>query len=198
MSKINRLFILLFTCIWIAGCSPSTSEQESSKPNQPLSEEKMSGSSNIQVKFTQEGEHPEAAIIQLINEATSTLDIAIYSINYDPIVEAVVKAAERGVKVRMITDLSHAEEKAKQKKVLELVNNAGIPIKVNTHDGKMHLKMMIADGNKVETGSFNYLKSSIEENDDVAVFIEDESVGEQFQQAFNKMWDDSVRFSEYK
>lgn len=197
MRNMNRLLTLLLTCVFIAGCSPSAADQEAPIKNLP-SGESTPGSPNVQVKFTQEGDHPEEAIIQMINEATSTLDIAIYSINYEPIVEAVTNAAERGVKVRVITDVSHAEEKAKQKKALELVKNAGIPIKVNTHDGKMHLKMMIADGTKVETGSFNYLKTSIEENDDVAVFIEDESVGEQFQLAFNKMWDDPARFTEFK
>ncbi|MFC7680919.1 phospholipase D-like domain-containing protein [Paenibacillus sp. GCM10028914] len=199
MRKMNRVITLslLATGVFIAGCSSSTAEQEAPIQNPP-SGETATISPNVQVKFTQEADHPEEAIIQMINGATSSLDIAIYSINYEPIVEAVINAAGRGVNVRMITDLSHAEEKAKQKKALELIQAAGIPVKVNTHDGKMHLKMMIADGNKVETGSFNYLKSSVEENDDVAVFIEDDEVGKQFQLAFNNMWDNTERFTEYK
>ncbi|WP_054957219.1 phospholipase D-like domain-containing protein [Paenibacillus dakarensis] len=188
---------LLVTCVSIAGCSSRPVEQETAKKNQAPGEN-VSSSPSVQVKFTQEGDHPEELIIQLINGTASTLDIAIYSINYEPIVEAVINAAERGVNVRMITDLSHAEEKAKQKKALELLQDAGVPIKVNSHDGKMHLKMIIADGNKVETGSFNYLKSSVEENDDVAVFIEDDEVGRKFQSAFNNLWDNTERFKEYK
>lgn len=197
MKKMNRWIALLIACMFVAGCSSNAVKQDSSSSKTPSSEV-ASGLSNIQVKFTQEGDHPEEAIIDLIDGATSTLDIAIYSINFGPIVDAVLEAADRGVNVRIISDLNHAEEKAKQKKALDRMKSSGIPIKVNTHDGKMHLKMMVADSNKVEAGSFNYLKSSIAENDDVAVIIEDEAVGKQFEDAFNNMWNNTDRFGDYK
>lgn len=193
----------------VTGCTAG--KQESKPANQPLtdqtsanqapsgpsSQQAPASSSDIQVNFTQQGDHPEEAIIQLIKEAKDTLDIAIYSLNYEPIIDAIVDAAGRGVHVRVITDQEHAAEKGKQQNALKRIAKAGIPIKMNSHDGKMHLKMLVADSKSVEAGSFNYLKSSVEENDDVALIIHDPYVGKQFEDAFNQMWNDQNRFTDY-
>ncbi|MBT2762373.1 phospholipase D-like domain-containing protein [Paenibacillus sp. ISL-20] len=53
------------------------------------------------------------------------------------------------------------------------------------------------DGTKVEVGSFNYLQSSVEENDDVSVIIEDQATGASFESAFNNMWNDGEAFKDY-
>lgn len=46
----------------------------------------------------------------------------------------------------------------------------------------------------MEVGSFSYLQSAVEENDDVAVNIHDEATGASFESAFNNMWNDGEAF----
>ncbi|WP_162487661.1 hypothetical protein [Paenibacillus sp. LC231] len=46
-------------------------------------------------------------------------------------------------------------------------------------------------------GSFNYLQSAVEENDDVVVNIHDEATGASFESAFNYMWNDGEAFKVY-
>ncbi len=58
------------------------------------------------------------------------------------------------------------------------------------------MKMLVADGVNVEAGSFNYLDSSVKENDDVAVIIRDDQVGRRFEAAFDRMWNDKDRFED--
>ncbi|WP_339267018.1 phospholipase D-like domain-containing protein [Paenibacillus sp. FSL K6-1330] len=53
------------------------------------------------------------------------------------------------------------------------------------------------DGTKVEVGSFNYFQSAVEENDDIAVIIQDEATGASFESAFNNMWNDGEAFKDY-
>lgn len=206
MRKGMTYFILLYAISTIiAGCSSTegstagfSNGKKGNEPNDHTSFEKQATTqARVDTYFTREGDHPEEAIIRLVNETQTTLDIAIYSINYEPIVDAVIDAASRGVDVRLITDAAHAEEKGKQAKALDRILSAGVPIKVNAHDGKMHLKMIIADGKKVEAGSFNFLQSAVEENDDVAIIIEDEATGAHFESAFTSMWDDGKAFKDY-
>ncbi|WP_213643766.1 phospholipase D-like domain-containing protein [Paenibacillus lautus] len=205
MRRRMTYLILLFAISAVAaGCSLTEGDmdglsngEKGNESTENASFEKRTTQARVDTYFTREEDHPEEAMIRLIEEAQSTLDIAIYSINYEPIVDAVIDAAKRGVHVRLITDATHAEEKGKQAKALENIRSAGIPVKVNAHNGKMHLKMMIADGTKVEMGSFNYLQSAVEENDDVAVIIQDEATGASFESAFNNMWNDGEAFKDY-
>lgn len=196
MTILNRVIVTIVLCGVISGCSSTAADQETAlKSTTP--EDAAASPAKVQVNFAQEGDHPEEAIINMIKETKSTLDVAIYSINYEPIVDAIIDAAGRGVKVRIITDQEHVVEKDKQQNALELMKKAGIPIKVNAHGGKMHLKMMISDSGKVEAGSFNYLKSSVKENDDVALIIQDDSTAKTFENAFNNMWNDTKGFKDY-
>lgn len=177
---------------------PSTGKEGAGSASvEEVVEKQVMTSPGVATYFTREGDHPEEAIVQLIEEAQSTLDIAIYSINLEPIVDAMIEAANRGVNVRLITDAAHAKEKGKQAKAIQNLRSAGIPVKVNAHDGKMHLKMMIADGKTVEVGSFNYLQSAAEENDDVAVIIQDAAAAASFAAAFLNMWNDDQAFEDY-
>ncbi|WP_237391794.1 phospholipase D-like domain-containing protein [Paenibacillus dendrobii] len=205
----KQIFSIALLSMVVTGCTadkqeikpanPSSNDQTSAvqEPSNSSTQHASAAASDVQAKFTQEGDHPEQAVIQLMNDTKSTLDIAIYSLDYKPIIDAIVDAAGRGVSVRLITDQEHAAEKSKQKDAIQRMMTAGIPVKVNSHSGKMHLKMLVADGSSVEAGSFNYLKSSVEENDDVALIIHDAAVGRQFENAFNNMWNDKERFSDY-
>ncbi|MET3545349.1 phosphatidylserine/phosphatidylglycerophosphate/cardiolipin synthase-like enzyme [Paenibacillus favisporus] len=197
MKVINSSVSAILLCAAVSGCSAASDEQQgqgSSAHNGAVTE---GSAADVQALFTSEGERPEKAIVQLIKEAKSSLDIAVYSISYEPVVTAIIDAADRGVRVRLITDRAHAEEKGKQKKALKRIREASVPVKVNAHEGKMHLKMLIADQSRVEAGSMNYLESSAQENDDVVLIIKDAAVAAKFEQAFSHLWDDADRFTDW-
>ncbi|WP_168928824.1 phospholipase D-like domain-containing protein [Paenibacillus dokdonensis] len=208
MPRWNPWIMAALICGLLSGCGADgqADKQASGAANEPLEPQEQAksgqqasgGESSIQTYFVQNGDHPEQAIIGLINDAKSTLDVAIYSLNYDPIVDAIANAAGRGVRVRLITDQEHADGKEKQQDALKQIMKAGVPVKVSSHKGKMHLKMLIADGKSVEAGSFNYLKSSVKENDDVALIIHDATVVRTFEDTFNRMWDDKDRYQDYE
>ncbi|OZB96646.1 phospholipase D-like domain-containing protein [Paenibacillus sp. XY044] len=198
MRVINSSVSVILLCAAVTGCSAASEEQPKQGGSGNNGGVTEGSTADVQALFTSEGEHPEEAIVQLIVEAKSSLDIAVYSISYEPIVTAIIDAAERGVQVRLITDQGHAEEKGKQKKALKMIREAGVPIKVNAHEGKMHLKMLIADQSRVEAGSMNYLESSAQENDDVVLIIKDAAVAAKFEKTFSHLWDDADRFTDWK
>jgi HKD family nuclease len=173
------LFIFL-AVLFLGGCAKTAS----------VSQDQVS---NVEWSFTQAGQHPERQLIQVINSAQKSLDIAIYSLTYPDIVDAIKKAKQRGVEVRIITDSIQSGGKT-QKEALKLLGSAGIPIKMNTHSGLMHLKMTVADGKIGTTGSFNYTKSASTTNDEMLIVFRDESVAQSFQTQFQRMWSDTKGF----
>lgn len=58
--------------------------------------------------FTRAWQHPDELLVNTINQAHSSLDIAIYSITKYNIVNAIVAAKKRGVNIRIITDRTEA------------------------------------------------------------------------------------------
>jgi len=151
------------------------------------------------IEWTFEGKNQEKLLIEVIKSAKSTLDIAIYSLTDPDIVGAIKDAKKRGVNVRIITDKQQAAGKT-QTEALKLLGSAGIPIKINSHSGLMHLKMTIADKKIATTGSFNYSKAASESNDEILVVIRNADVAKNFTAEFEKMWNDKKRFAtaEYK
>ncbi len=69
----------------------------------------------VSFAFSQKANDPQALLLQAIDRANKTLDIAIYNLEDPKIAQAILDAKERGVRVRVITDASKATKKAKQK-----------------------------------------------------------------------------------
>ncbi len=81
--------------------------------------------------------------------------------------------------------------------MLKSLVKAGIPVKIDTHSGLMHLKVTIADGKIATTGSYNYTKSAEETNDEVFVVLRDEKAAQDFGTEFEKMWNDPKSFRNF-
>ena len=150
----------------------------------------------IQYYFPRGNQPPKPVLIGIINNAKQSLDIAIYSITDTDIVNAIAAAKERGVNVRLITDANQSAGKYQQA-ALTILRNAGITIKINKHAGLMHLKVAIADGQIVTTGSFNYSQAAEDTNDEVFVVISNAQAAADFESQFERMWNDTKGFIEF-
>lgn len=104
------------------------------------------------------------ALISEINNATSTIDGAFYEIRYQPFVDALIQAKNRGVSIRIMTDSDYITNSYTQQLV-----DAGIPVKGDNRSAIMHDKYAIIDGkdvwmgstNATDTGNFNNYNNSI-------------------------------------
>lgn len=112
------------------------------------------------------------------------------------IVNAIIDAKKRGVKVRLISDKQESGSKA-QREELDLIKAAGIPIKINSHRGIMHIKSSIVDNKIATTGSYNYTENATKENDEVFVILNSEKAAQDFEKQFQRMWNDSANFSDF-
>lgn len=127
-------------------------------------------------------------LLKFINSATKSIDIAIYSINLETIVEALIKKSKK-VKVRIVCDKLQA--KGVKSKVLHLLEN-GVNIRYGKQKGIMHDKFTIVDNNMVQTGSFNYTNHASVANRENQIYLGNSSVVGRFADRFETIWDSSV------
>ncbi|RKP55404.1 phospholipase D family protein [Cohnella endophytica] len=181
---IKKLIIIPAITLSLIGCSTYVN---------PTTQNSNVGGTDLEWAFTKSDQHPEKLLISVIDSAKSTLDVAIYSLTYPDIVDAIKNAKKRGVKIRLITDKQQSGGKT-QTEALKLLGSAGVPMKINKHSGLMHLKMVVADNKIATTGSFNYSKAASTTNDEVLMVIRKEEVAKSFAAEFEAMWNDDKGF----
>jgi type IV secretion system protein VirD4 len=108
-------------------------------------------------------------VMSLILEAKQELLFAAYSFTSKEIAFALVEAKGRGVDVRGVVD--HAQNDAEQGgyKAVDYLISQDIPIVRSENYSAMHHKFMVADGQHVQIGSFNYTSSANLRNAETAI-----------------------------
>ena len=127
-------------------------------------------------------------LISVINTAKKTLDIAIFSITHPEIAESIVKAKQRGVKVRMVVDKGQSSGTRSQTD--ELVSSQ-VSIKIGNSGKIMHDKYCIIDNKILETGSFNYTMNATLFNTENQIYITDKKVIKKYKVNFERLWDEA-------
>ena len=140
---------------------------------------------------------PADHLIALYAHARRYIYVAIYGMTFPPIVKALIDAKKRGVDVRVITDRGQGND-PKQQRALEALHLADIPIRVNQHDGLMHLKQVVIDDEINTTGSMNQTTSGHRYNDERLDVIADRVITVKVRDKFLAMWNDPVRYEEWK
>jgi phosphatidylserine/phosphatidylglycerophosphate/cardiolipin synthase-like enzyme len=100
----------------------------------------------------------DAKLVQLMDHATRTLDVADYDFDLANVADAMARAAKRGARVRMVTDsdtLDNTKDAAVQA-AFQTLKDASIPIVPDGRPPIMHNKFTVVDGEWVEMGSWNY------------------------------------------
>lgn len=145
----------------------------------------------IQVYFTAPaGDHGTGhegidSLVELIDQATTQVDVAAYDLDLEPVAEAMIRAHERGVRVRLVTDGSNADEP-----VVQQLRLSGIPVVARPEEdrGLMHDKFVVVDGFRVWTGSWNLTENGTYRNDNNAVLIDSHYLAEDYAAEFEEMF----------
>lgn len=153
-------------------------------------------SGNIEVLYAPD-DAPLDRVVMLYQQAKHYIYVSVYGLTYPRAVEALVAAKKRGVDVRMLTDQERTQE-VKQHSALRTLRLAGIPIRVNQHDGLMHLKQVVIDDEINTSGSMNHTTSGNRYNDERMDIITDRATSMRAREQFLSMWNDQVRFAEWK
>jgi len=142
----------------------------------------------VEVGFSPEGS-AEALVVNLINKAQQQILLMGYSFTSPRVVKALVAAKQRGVDVRIVLD-AHGNENKSSRAAMNLIVNAGIPLRTNAAYKIQHDKVIITDGQNVETGSFNYSSAAAHANSENALVLWDMSeVATVYTKHWQSRWD---------
>ena len=146
----------------------------------------------IEVLYAPE-DAPLDRVVALYHRAQRYIYVSVYGLTYPRAVEALVAAKKRGVDVRMLTDQERTQD-AKQSSALHTLRLAGIPIRVNQHDGLMHMKQVIIDDEVNTSGSMNHTTSGNRYNDERMDIVTDHAISVKAREKFLALWNDRVRY----
>jgi phosphatidylserine/phosphatidylglycerophosphate/cardiolipin synthase-like enzyme len=149
-------------------------------------------SANLEVYYSPE-DAPLDRVVTLYQHAKRYIYVSVYGLTYPRAVEALVAARKRGVDVRMLTDQERSQD-FKQHSALQTLHLAGIPIRINRHDGLMHLKQVVIDDEINTSGSMNHTTSGNRYNDERMDVITDRTISVMAREKFLAMWNDQDRY----
>jgi phosphatidylserine/phosphatidylglycerophosphate/cardiolipin synthase-like enzyme len=176
--KIRSFVLLIFLCA-------NTAFSFSEKPT--LSKKTVKSPQDLDTCFSPDEPCAEK-LLQFINSAEKTLDMAIYSINLDDLVESLIKKSEK-IKVRIVCDRVQAH--GAKSKVHYLLEN-GVNIRYGKQKGIMHDKFSIVDNKMIETGSFNYTNHASTSNQENQLYLANQSVVDRYRDRFEQIWETST------
>ncbi|MBN1920344.1 MAG: DUF1669 domain-containing protein [Anaerolineae bacterium] len=122
-------------------------------------------------------------LAQAIDSTTSTIDIAAYDLNISAVVDALVRAHQRGVTVRLVVEGDYQQRDGPTE-----LQKVGAPVVIERRDPYMHNKFMVLDGRTVWTGSWNFAYNETYRNDNNVVIINSEAMAENYTAEFEEMF----------
>lgn len=122
-----------------------------------------------------------------IDSARLTVDVAIYSMSLRSIRDALIRAHERGVQVRMVMESDNMDRSAPQALI-----EAGIPILGDRRQGLMHDKFVVIDRSEVWLGTMNFTYSGTYEDNNQLIHIRSVEMAENYTTEFEEMFIDDM------
>lgn len=109
--------------------------------------------------------------------AKRSIYVQAYGLTSYSIINQLVAASRRGVKVRAILDSTNFSE---SKSIVEDLRYAGVEVIRDKVSGIAHNKIMIIDGLKVITGSFNFTEAADKRNAENVLLIQDKRIAAEY------------------
>jgi phosphatidylserine/phosphatidylglycerophosphate/cardiolipin synthase-like enzyme len=130
-------------------------------------------------------------LLKEINSADESVHLIVFEIDNDDdptkeLIDALVRAKEKGVDVKIVTDgalFNHKEN-------YDYLVNLGLDVKSDTNELVTHNKLVIIDSEKVIVGSSNWSYHSLVKNHESNVLITNSSIANEFEDYFQEVWDD--------
>ncbi|WP_435077915.1 phospholipase D-like domain-containing protein [Halococcus sp. AFM35] len=156
---------------------------------------------NVSIESTQllaAPDNAESALIERLDGADESIDIVQASIGSrkQPFLRAAIRAAERGVDVRILLGgawYSEEDNGALAEWLNRKANAENLPLEAKVAESgsrfeKIHAKGVIIDGEEVVVGSMNWNNNSARQNREVALVLDGEEAGKYYGRVFDADW----------
>lgn len=128
----------------------------------------------------------ENRLIELVDGAEESIDLAAYVLDHEGFVEALERAAGRGVRLRVVSDSEVGPDRSEW--AFDRLEAAGAELTLQRDDGfASHNKFMVVDGRLVWMGSTNFSETGLRWNNNASLLIESEEVAADFTRELEQM-----------
>jgi len=126
---------------------------------------------------------PDEDLVAAVEGAQTSVDIAIYNLSLPNMQDALLRAAQRGVIVRLVM-----ESESLDGRVPQYLMAHGIDIVGDRREGLMHNKFMVIDRREVWTGSMNYTATGAYQDHNHILRIVSEQLAHNYTLEFEEMF----------
>jgi cardiolipin synthase len=132
-------------------------------------------------------------VLSMINEAKSSIHIALFTFTHPQILNALIKAKERGVDLHVAIDF-YAAHGASKKAIATLKKGEIFPL-IGQRGKLLHHKWALIDGSKLLLGSANWTESAFRSNEDCIFILHD--LKDPQKKYLRKLWKEIERNSQH-
>ncbi len=126
-----------------------------------------------------------AVLLEAIGSAENELDVMLYQFSYAPLIDALISASNRGVRVRVLLD----RQIASNLHTAERLAFSGVSVRwASKQFASTHAKVMVVDAQTVFVGSTNWSRHAMELNREAAVLVRSADVARAFLDVFESDW----------
>ena len=131
-------------------------------PFQPLKQQ--TDLQTIELWFLPDDKGALQRLLDVIQNAKSSIHVAMFTFTNKNLIQALVDAHRRGVQVDVVIDNESARKTSF--KAFQRLKREGIPTAISNRNGLLHHKLMVVDDLIVATGSANWTEAAFTKNDD--------------------------------
>ena len=128
----------------------------------------------------------DGPIVDAIDGARLSIDVAAYSLGLNSVRNALLRAYDRGVTVRVVMESTNMDRSDPQ-----IMIEAGVPIIGDNRQGLMHDKFLVIDKSEVWLGAMNFTDSGAYEDNNHLMRIHSTKIAENYSVEFNEMFEDN-------
>lgn len=127
----------------------------------------------------------DGPLVEAIDAARLSIDVAAYSLTLNSVRNALIRAHNRGVTVRMVMESTNMDRSDPQQLI-----EAGVPIVGDNQEGLMHNKFMVIDRSEVWMGSMNFTDAGAYDDNNNLFRIRSTKMAENYTKEFEEMFVD--------
>lgn len=143
------------------------------------------GDAAVEVAFSPD-DGAQARILRWLGGAEETVEVMAFTLTADPIAEALLDAAGRGVQVRGVIEAERFDDLGSDVRELR---SQGIDFRLDSNPETMHHKVILIDNETVITGSYNFTRSAEERNDENLVILRERDLAELYREEFTGLFE---------
>jgi len=130
----------------------------------------------------------DQAIVADLDRAQKTIDAAVFDFRLPSLVDGFARAAQRGVRVRLVTDYDANRAAKDYTDAIDKMEKAGVQVLRDQRSSLMHNKFVVIDNRLLWTGSMNFTANGVYRNNNNMLRLEIPALVENYNARFERLF----------